>query len=194
MTLISLEKIVGCNDYYIDDETLQIYSFKQKKYTNGKLLKPHINNNGYIYYDVYVNGSKKHIYYHHIIVKMFINPNFDSTKYDIDHLNHDKKDNRIENLAVVTHLENNRNVPKSWNGKEFTFVDDIGKNILVINSEAGIYYSLEKDHFYMFIEHTNKFKELHECLNKGIPYIYYKYNNKSYGFRTTKFRKNLNKQ
>ena len=36
MTLLSIEHIVGTNGYYIDDETLQIYSFKHKKYEHGK--------------------------------------------------------------------------------------------------------------------------------------------------------------
>ena len=192
MVLISLKDITNCDDYYIDDENLQIYSFKNKKYTNGKLLKPRIKKDGYIDYHFWVNGKDKHILYHHIIVKMFINPNFDSTKYDIDHIDHNRTNNSIENLAIVSRNENNRN-RSSMNGKEFNFVSDIGKS-LVINDEAQIYYSLELDKFYMFIEHTNKYRELHECLNKGYPCIYYKYNNKSYEFSTTKFRKNLNKK
>ena len=192
MTLLSLEKIVGCNDYYIDDKTLQIWSFK-KDYKNGKLMKPHIKNNGYIDYSFVVNGKNKNILYHHIIVKMFINPNFDSTKYDIDHLNHDRQDNRIENLAIVSRLENCRNMSRSGNGKEFNFINDIGKS-LIINEEAQIYYSLELDKFFMFIEHTNKYKELHVCLNKGISYIRYRYNNKGYSFSVNKFKKSLNKK
>ena len=46
----------------------------------------------------------------------------------------------------------------------------------------------------MFIEHTNKYKELHVCLNKGISYIRYRYNNKGYSFSVNKFKKSLNKQ
>ena len=193
MVLISLKDITNCDDYYIDDETLQIYSFKQKNYKNGKLLKPQIKKNGYVYYSFYVNGKRKLIYYHVIIVKMFIKTNFDSTKYDIDHLNHNKQDNRIENLAVVTHLENQRNTSKSWNGKDFNFVDNIG-NSLIINEDAKIYYSLDYDKFYMYINHTNKYRELHEFLQKGYPYIHYSYNNKSHMFSVNKFKKSLNKQ
>ena len=193
MVLISLKDITNCNDYYIDDETLQIYSFKYKKYTEGKLLKPSINRDGYIFYRFCMNGKVKNILYHHIIVKMFINPNFDSTKEEIDHKDCNKLNNNIENLAVVTHLENCRN-QSSMNGEKFNFVDNIGKS-LVINSEAGIYYSLETDHFYMLINQTNKYKELHIYLNNGKnPYIVYNYNNKQHKFSVNKFRKNLNKQ
>lgn len=85
------------------------------------------------------------------------------------------------------------NVSKSRTGKEFNFVNDIEKS-LVINEEAGIYYSLEFDKFYMLINHTGKYKELHENFNSGYPCIRYKYNNKSHTFRTTNFRRNLNKQ
>ena len=193
MTLLSLKDIVGSDYYYIDDETLQIYSFKYKKYTNGKLLKPHFNKNGYIDYGFCINGKVKRILYHHIIVKMFINPNFDSTKEEIDHKDRNPKNNSIDNLAVVSSLENHRNMSRSGNGKEFNFINDIGK-ALVINDEAQIYYSLDYNKFYMFIEHTNKYKELHVCLNKGIPYIRYRYNNKQYQFSINKFKKNLNKQ
>ena len=190
MTLLSLEKIVGCEGYYIDDKTFQIYSFKQD-YKNGKLMKPHIKNE-YICYNFCVNGKRKQILYHHIIVKMFINPSYDSTKYDIDHLNHDRQDNRIENLAIVSRLDNNRNISKSWNGKEFKFIDNIGRS-LIINEEVGIYYSLEFDKFYMYIEHSGKYKELHENIDSGYPCIQYFYNNRKYKFRTTNFRKILTK-
>lgn len=195
MTLLSLEKIVGCEGYYIDDKTFQIYSFKQD-YKNGKLMKPNFNKkDGYLCYNFCVNGKFKRILYHVIIVKMFINPDYDSTKYDIDHKDHNRTNNSIENLHVVSRLENNRNISKSWNGKKFNFVDNIGRS-LTINEEAQIYYSLELDKFFMFIEHTNKYKELHEHIRKDdyLPYIAYRYNNKFHYFRTTNFRKNLNKK
>ena len=192
MVLISLKDITNCDDYYIDDETLQVYSFKQKKYENGKLMKPHINSTGYIYYHFCVNGKGKNILYHHIIVKIFINPNFDSTKEEIDHKDCNKLNNSIDNLAVVSSSENCRN-RSSKNGKKFNFVENIG-NSLVINEDAKIYYSLDYDKFYMYISHTNKYRELHECLNKDYPCIQYQYNNKKHMFSINKFKMSLNKQ
>lgn len=192
--LVSLKDITNCEDYYIDNETFQIVSFKQKKYENGKIIKPHITNKGYIDYIFWVNGKYKHILLHHIIVKLFIDPNFDSTKEEIDHKDRDPKNNSIDNLCVVSHSENIRNTSKSSNGKEFNFVDNIGKS-LVINEEADIYYSLELDKFYMHISHTNKYRELHVYLNHGKnPSIRYQYNNKQHIFSIDKFKKSLNKQ
>lgn len=189
--LVSLKDIVGCNDYYIDDTTFQIVSFKQKKYTEGKILKPCIRKDGYIQYRFNVNGKRKHIYLHHIIVKLFINPNFDSTKFDVDHKDHNRTNNSIDNLAVVSHIENSRNM-STYKDKEFNFVDEIG-NALVINSETQIYYSLDFDKFYMLINHTGKYKELHMYLKNGkYPCIQYQYNNKKHMFSINKFKKSHN--
>lgn len=191
--LVSLKDITNCEDYYIDDQTFQVVSFKYKKYTEGKILKPYIRN-GYIYYDFRINGKRKHIYLHHIIVKLFIDKNFDPKKSEVDHKNRNKQDNSIENLSVVSRSENQRNRSKSKNGKEFNYVDDIG-NYLVINEEAGIYYSLDLDKFFMKITQSGKYKELHEHLNNGKnPSIRYCYNNKQYQFSIDKFKKSLNKQ
>lgn len=190
--LVSLKDITNCEDYYIDDTTFQVVSFKQKKYTEGKILTPNIIKDGYIRYSFHVNGKRKHILLHHIIVKLFINPNFDSNIEEIDHKNHNRQDNSIDNLSVVSKSENSRN-RSSMNGKEFNYVDDIGKK-LVINEDAGIYYSLELDKFYMYIQHTNKYRELHIYLHQGLPYIKYQYNNKQHNFSINKFKKSLNKQ
>ena len=190
--LVSLKDIV-CDDYYIDDTTFQIVSFKQKKYEQGKILTPHINKDGYIDYKFFVNGKCKRILLHHIIVKMFINPDYDSKKFEVDHKDHNRTNNSIDNLCIVTRSENSRN-RSSMNEVEFNYFDNIGK-ALVINSDAGIYYSLETDHFYMYIEHVNKYKELHVNLNHGKnPCIRYRYNNKQHFFSINKFKRNLNKQ
>lgn len=192
MTLISLKDVVGCEGYYIDDETFQIYSFKQD-YKNGKLMKGRYTKDGYIIYKFYVHGKQKNIFYHTIIVKMFIKKDFNSNVEEIDHLDHNRTNNCIDNLCVVSHSDNKRNSSISKNGIIFNFVDNIGKS-LVINEDAGIFYSLDLDKFFMQIKQSDKFKELHEYLHHGYPCIQYCYNNKKHMFRTTNFRKNLNKK
>lgn len=192
MTLLSLEHIVGTNGYYIDDKDFKIWSFKNpsgKLDNEPHLLKPRINNNGYLRYTFRVNGKLKHILYHVIIVKTFIKPNYDSAKYDIDHMDRNKLNNSIENLAVVSRSDNNRNMSKSRTGKEFNYYNNIG-DYLVINEEAKIYYSLDLDRFFMHITQSDKYKELHVVLNNGKnPCIRYKYNNKGHIFSINKFKK-----
>ena len=122
--LVSLKDIV-CDDYYIDDTTFQIVSFKQKKYEQGKILTPHINKDGYIDYKFFVNGKCKRILLHHIIVKMFINPDYDSKKFEVDHKDHNRTNNSIDNLCIVTRSENSRN-RSSMNEVEFNYFDNIG--------------------------------------------------------------------
>lgn len=191
--LISLKDIVGSEDYYIDDTTFQIVSFKQKKYTDGKILRPRISKKGYIDYLFYINGKQKRILLHHIIVKLFIDKNFDSSKFEVDHKNRNKQDNRIDNLCIVSHSANQRN-RSSHKGKKFNYVDNIGA-YLIINKEAQIYYSLDFDKFYMLINQSGKFKELHISFKNGKnPYIHYKYNNKQHFLNIDKFKKSLNKQ
>lgn len=191
--LVSLKEITNCEDYYIDDETFQIVSFKQKKYAEGRIIKPVIDKDGYIRYRFQINGIRKQIRLHHIIVKLFIDPNFDSTKFQVDHKDHNRTNNCIDNLSVVSRSENIRNM-SSMNGVKFNYVDDIGEK-LVINEEAGIYYSLELDKFYMLINQSGKYRELHMCLKNGkYPCIEYRYKNKHHYLNIDKFKKSINKQ
>ena len=130
--LVSLKEITNCEDYYIDDTTFQVVSFKYKKYTEGRILKPKFVN-GYIRYAFQINGKQKQIRLHHIIVKLFIDKNFDSNKFDVDHKNHNRQDNSIDNLCIVSRIENNRNTSKSRTGKEIDHKDRNPKNNSIEN-------------------------------------------------------------
>ena len=67
-------------------------------------------NNKY-YYRLYVNKGVK--YLHRIIWIMF-NGDIESGM-EIDHINHNTLDNKIENLRLVSHIENNKNKSKQKN-------------------------------------------------------------------------------
>ena len=185
--LINLENIVGFSGYYIDDQTLDIWSFKRKKPRKIKLNK---NSNGYLQFNVWHEGKHKYIMYHQLIVKLFIDPSFDSKIQQLDHLDHNKLNNSIDNLKVVTRSQNelNRSI---YNGKQAIYIDDIGDSIPV-NAEHNVYYSKTLDKFFRFVEHVNKFRQMTECKTKGICMrIDYKYNNKTYYINTTKFRQSI---
>lgn len=70
-------------------------------------LKPSADKNGYVRYSVTLdNGKSRGIYAHQIVASTYL-PNPDKKKY-VNHLDHDKSNNTVENLAWCTHLENIR--------------------------------------------------------------------------------------
>lgn len=74
---------------------------------SNKILKPTTDKDGYIYYVLCVDGNRKTIKAHRLVAMAFIdNP---QNKPAIDHINGDKKDNRVENLRWVTNKENTNN-------------------------------------------------------------------------------------
>ena len=181
--LLSLEHIVGCPGYFIDDVTYEIWSYKRKQPVKIKLSK---DINGYLRFDICYEGKHKHIMYHQLIVRLFIDTNYDPKTQQIDHLDHNKLNNSIDNLKVVTRSENEMN-KTVYKGVHAIYLDDIGENIPV-NAEHNVYYSKTFDKFYRLITHTNKYRQLTERKNGVCMRIGYKYNKKHYNINCSKFR------
>ena len=72
------------------------------------IVKPH--HTGYSYVSVKIDGNKHNISLHRVAWTLY---NKSKPVAFIDHINHDKSDNRIKNLREVTKTENNRNKSKS---------------------------------------------------------------------------------
>lgn len=75
-----------------------------------KTLKGSIKANGYKEFQLSVNGERKYLMGHRLVALMFI-PNPDN-KEQVNHINGDKLDNRVENLEWNSSSENNRH---AWN-------------------------------------------------------------------------------
>lgn len=89
-------------------------------------IKTHLNR-GYPAMCVYINGRQKTFKVHRLVLLAFIGP----SNLPVDHINMDRKDNRLENLEYVTHRENSKrgkrvrkksNLPSNVykNGKRFS--------------------------------------------------------------------------
>jgi len=85
------------------------------KYRGEYYLNAMDNGKGYLRVKLSNNGYSKRVMLHRIIAEAFIdNPN---NKKCVNHINHNRKDNRIENLEWCTHSENTLHAVKHgrWN-------------------------------------------------------------------------------
>lgn len=101
----SLERIVICGNGCGGMHTVK-----------EKILTPHIEKNGYLRVNLKNLGKSNKLSIHKLVAQAFIpNPN---NKQQIDHINTDRTDNRVENLRWVTAKENCNN-PLTLENKRF---------------------------------------------------------------------------
>ena len=114
---------------------------------NVRIRKPmlgKINSNGYLIFGIYISKNKRKTYISHRFIYECFYGVIEKNK-SINHINFNRKDNRIENLEVVTTSENNK---KSAINRDYSFVKDNHKNrkkvkaINLLSNEEVIYNSL----------------------------------------------------
>ena len=97
-------EIQGYENYLIYPEG-RVYSKK-----NDKFLKHHIGTTGYYYVSLCKDGKAKKYKIHRLVAIHYI-PNPDN-KPQVDHINRNTLDNRVENLRWATRSENMQNTGK----------------------------------------------------------------------------------
>jgi len=101
-------EIVGYENYLIYEDG-KVQNKKTKRYLST------CDNNGYLQVGLYQNGRHKNYKIHRLIAEHYI-PNPDNKRF-LDHINRDRKDNRIENLRWVDKSENGLNRGEQINNK-----------------------------------------------------------------------------
>lgn len=71
----------------------------------GRILQPG-DKNGYPVVNLHKNGNGQAVYIHRIVALVFVGP---EPKYEVNHINGDRTDNRPNNLEWVTHTGNMQN-------------------------------------------------------------------------------------
>tara|TARA_R110002020_G_scaffold54174_1_gene151287 strand:- start:7536 stop:8012 length:477 start_codon:yes stop_codon:yes gene_type:complete len=96
------KKINNYNNYYIN-KIGQV-----KNINTNRILKTRPNSSGYLMIDLCNKGKRQTITIHKLVLNTFVekkNLNFNQ----IDHINKNKHDNRLENLRYIDSSGNNRN-------------------------------------------------------------------------------------
>ena len=99
-----LVDIKGCPNYKFNLNTNEVYGLKCQEYLINTL-----NPYGYYYVGLMINGKCTTIRLHRLVYQ-YNNPNEDITLFQIDHIDHNRTNNNIENLRAATHSENMRNI------------------------------------------------------------------------------------
>lgn len=75
---------------------------KRLKFDKERVLKPWLNKGGYYYLGLCKGGTSKKIFVHRLVMLAFVG----ESDLQVNHVNGDKTDNRLENLEYCTGSEN----------------------------------------------------------------------------------------
>lgn len=125
-----------------------------KNFNTKTILKTFLISN-YPAINITLNGKRKTMYCHHIMAATFLNHIAKRGLITINHIDHDKTNNRLDNLEIISHRRNsalayihkNRELPTG------VVKTEIGKrryktqiSYLGVNNYLGCYYTAEEAH------------------------------------------------
>jgi hypothetical protein len=131
----------------------------------GRVLKQMPQQNGYTHVELSINQNKKRTSVHSLVIWAFMGYKTKVGTVCIDHINNNKKDNRLCNLRIITQRENfwkgfelhNKSCSSSWRGVRKRFgkyqarISENGKRRVIgtfeSEKEAGMAYLIELKKF-----------------------------------------------
>lgn len=108
-----------------------------------KILSQMDNGKGYKVLTLCKNNVKTRFYVHQLVAMTFLGHNPCKFKFVIDHINHNKSDNKVENLRIVTNRENSTNKNIKYSSK-------------YTSEYAGVYYLKISNKWGAVIRHEGK--------------------------------------
>ena len=144
-------QLKGFDDY----EILSVYPFTiRRKDNHHEVSESDYRRNGYI--SVYLNCK---MYLKHRLIALQFVPNDDPINKDVvDHINHNRSDNHIDNLRWVS-ISNNQFNRISTRGVQYEFVDDIPDDAMMIDyyeSRTQRHEFEEQKYYYYHDDESNE--------------------------------------
>ena len=156
------EPLKGFENYEINNK----YPYNIRNLKTNRILK--IVNESYGYKVVWLNNR---FYRHHRLIAQQWIPNPDNLP-EIDHINHNKEDNRLCNLRWVSHGENQMN-RKSYKGEEAIYEDELSEYAIEIKEYGNHEFEdlwFDDDKFYYYTGAA--YRELKYHVQKGQKALY----------------------
>ena len=116
---------------YAADENGNLYSFKSGEI---KSIKPSMNKFGYLRFTTYYGKNNTKTHNVHRFVFECVNNRLIKDNYEIDHIDRNRKNNRISNLREVSRTTNNLN---KYNNKE---IKDLPEDAIIIKKYNSHYF------------------------------------------------------
>lgn len=106
----------------------------QKHKVNSKILSPEVTKNGYLRVVLCVNSTKTKVSLHRMVAKSFLG----ESCLDVNHIDGDKSNNRIENLEWSTKSQNMKHSIHELNNKHgFHYDEEFRETVLAHYKVSG---------------------------------------------------------
>ena len=130
-----MKLIKGFNDYSITKDG-QVFSHKTNRFK-----KQFVFPTGYVGISLYINKISKNYYIHRLVAETYLT-NIES-KYQVNHINGIKSDNRVENLEWVTSKENMKHSLDK--GLRQKYYPQSNPYKLILDTHTGVFYNDVKE-------------------------------------------------
>ena len=113
------------------------HAYPIRKIGTDRILKTHFDKDGYVQIHLENGFTYKA---HRIIAEQFIENDDPENKNQVDHIDHDRTNNRIENLRWCSPLQNSNNKNK-YRDREIEFVQELPDDVIVVNQYGKYHFN-----------------------------------------------------
>jgi hypothetical protein len=172
--------IEGYEGVYKVSNLGRVKSLMRVKYVREKILKPVINNNGYLRIFICGKPKNRNCAIHRLVAKAFI-PNPEN-KPQVNHKDGDKSNNKIENLEWCNGSENvchafENGLRVAIKGKKHPnfgkYLSDSNTAKIVLDTQTGVFYGSAKElALFIGMDYNALLRRLNGRYKNNTNYIY----------------------